>query len=130
MPFPVVTTFKTAGTYKKWQWPNSAHITYAWHALLLWHTYLHTYIYTAPARICTPLIVSRSLANYNMYLIKHLVENGCVFNRMWVGVYIWSLVNICDIMKCCKYMASLFGFGLQTLSCSSELIQGLNSSRD
>ena len=42
---------------------NSAHITYAWHALLLWHTYLHTYIYTAPARICTPLIVSRSLCS-------------------------------------------------------------------
>ena len=45
VPFPVVTTFKTAGTYKKWLWPNSAHIKYAWHALLIWHTYLHTYIY-------------------------------------------------------------------------------------
>ena len=41
----MVTTFKTAVTYKKWQWPNSAHITYAWHALLLWHMYLHTYKY-------------------------------------------------------------------------------------
>ena len=36
----MVTTFKTAGTHKKWQWTNSAHIMYAWHALLLWHTYL------------------------------------------------------------------------------------------
>ena len=45
MPFPLVTTFETAGTYKKWQWPYSAHITYTWHALLLWHTYLHTYIH-------------------------------------------------------------------------------------
>ena len=27
-----------------------------------WYKYI--YIYTAPARICTPLIVSRSLANY------------------------------------------------------------------
>ena len=45
MPFPVVTTFKTAGTYKKWQWPNSTHITYAWHVLLLWHsTSIHIYI--------------------------------------------------------------------------------------
>ena len=61
----MVTTFKTAGTYKNWQWPNSAHIMCAWHALVLWHRYLHTYIYIyiyiAPARICTPLIVSRSL---------------------------------------------------------------------
>ena len=29
VPFIVVTTFETAGMYKKWQWPNSAHITYA-----------------------------------------------------------------------------------------------------
>ena len=32
VPFPVVTTFETAGKYKKWQWPNSADITYAWYA--------------------------------------------------------------------------------------------------
>ena len=68
VPFPLVTTFETVGTYKKWLWPNSAHIMYTWHALILWHTYLHTYIYirTAPARICTSLIGSRpicSLAN-------------------------------------------------------------------
>ena len=41
VPFPLVTTFKIAETYKKLQWTNSAHIAYAWHALLLWHTYLH-----------------------------------------------------------------------------------------
>ena len=29
----------------KWQWPNSAHISYMWHALLLWHTYVRTQIY-------------------------------------------------------------------------------------
>ena len=36
-----------AGTYKIWLWPNSAHITYTWHALLLCHTppYIHIYIY-------------------------------------------------------------------------------------
>ena len=28
VPFPVVSMFDTASTYKKWQWPNSAHITY------------------------------------------------------------------------------------------------------
>ena len=75
MPFPLVTTFETTGTYKKWLWPNSAYITYTWHALLLWHTYLHTYIYiyiyiyirTASAQICTPLIVSCSLANYGRF---------------------------------------------------------------
>ena len=68
----MVTTFKTAGTHKNWQWPNSSHITYAWHALLIWHTYLHTYIYiyiyTAQARICTPLIVSRSLRSLANYI--------------------------------------------------------------
>ena len=80
VPFPLVTTFKTAGTHKKWQRPNSDHITYAWHALLIWHTYLHTYIhiYTAPARICTPRMVSRSLrslANDTSHvLIQH--NNG------------------------------------------------------
>ena len=45
MQFPLVTKFETAGTYEKWLWPNSAHITYAWHALLLLYSYLHTYIY-------------------------------------------------------------------------------------
>ena len=47
MPFPLVTTFETGGTYKKWLWPNSAHITYMWHALLLCYTffYFHTHIY-------------------------------------------------------------------------------------
>ena len=84
----MVTTFKTAGTYKNWLWPNSAHITYAWHALLIWHTYLHTYIYiyiyiyTAQARICTPLIVSRSLrslANYRGFLLPVAVGG----NLMW-----------------------------------------------
>ena len=35
--FPVVTTFETAGTQKKWLWPNSTHIMCAWHALLLCH---------------------------------------------------------------------------------------------
>ena len=35
VPFPLVTTFETACTHKKWLWPNSAYITYAWHALLL-----------------------------------------------------------------------------------------------
>ena len=44
MPFPLVTKFETAGTYEQWMWSNSAHITYAWHALLLRYSYLHTYI--------------------------------------------------------------------------------------
>ena len=30
---------------QKWLWPNSAHNTYAWHALLLWHMCVHIYIY-------------------------------------------------------------------------------------
>ena len=81
VPFPVVTTFKTAGTHRKWQWPNSAHITYVWHALLLWHTYLHTYIYiyirTTPARICTPLI-SVSLASPACQLCIH-VRLSCYY---------------------------------------------------
>ena len=34
VPFPLVTTFEMAGTYKKWLWPNSAYIRYMWHALL------------------------------------------------------------------------------------------------
>ena len=45
VPFPLVTMFETADTYKKWLWTNSTYITYTWHALLLWHMYLHTYIY-------------------------------------------------------------------------------------
>ena len=54
--------FKIAGSYKKWRLPNSAHITYARHAILFWHMYLRTYVdtYTAPVRICTTLIGSRS----------------------------------------------------------------------
>ena len=81
VPFPLVTTFETTGTYKKWLWPNSAYITYTWHALLLWHTYLHTYIYiyirTASAQISTPLIVSRSfrsLANYDTHTSTQVVD--------------------------------------------------------
>ena len=50
--------YKTAGTYKKWQWPNSTHITYARHVLLLWHTYLHTYIYRTSSNLYTPDSVS------------------------------------------------------------------------
>ena len=63
VPFPLVTTFETAGTYKKWLWPNSAYITYTWHATNMTYVppYIYIYIRTAPARICTPLIVSRSL---------------------------------------------------------------------
>ena len=45
MPFPLVTTFETAGTYKKRLWPNSAYITYMWHALLFCFMYLHTHIH-------------------------------------------------------------------------------------
>ena len=45
VPFPLVATFETAGTYKKWLWPNSAYITYTWHALLFCFTYIDTYIY-------------------------------------------------------------------------------------
>ena len=48
---------------QKWLWPNSAYNTYMWHALLLAHVRPHIYIYITPARICTPLMVSRSLVN-------------------------------------------------------------------
>ena len=86
MLFPLVTTFETTGTYKKWLWPNSAYITYTWHALLLWHIYLHThththiYICTTSARICTPLIVSRSLRS----LANHIYES-----TIWERVYMY-----------------------------------------
>ena len=50
VPFTVVTMFKTDGTHKKCQWPNSAHIMFALHALLLWHTCLHTYLLRTPPR--------------------------------------------------------------------------------
>ena len=49
---------------KKWQWPNSAHITYAWHALLVWHTYLHTYIC-----ICNST-VSREISGTNFTSVR------------------------------------------------------------
>ena len=53
VPFPLVTTFEMAGTYKKWLWPNSAHITFTWHVLLLWHTYHHTYILLVMCSVST-----------------------------------------------------------------------------
>ena len=83
VPFPLVTTFKTTGTYKKWQWPNSTHITYAWHALLLWHTYLHT----APAQICTPLIVSRSLASNLGFRSIEVVSENVPLKRGGSSIY-------------------------------------------
>ena len=91
VPFPLVTTFETAGTYKKWLWPNSAHIMYTWHAPILWHTYLHTYIYirTAPARICTPLIVSRplhSLANTRIPITNLVANPETIFNMDETGM--------------------------------------------
>ena len=42
-------------------------------------TSIHIYIYTAPARICTPLIVSRSLrslANYRPFPLAQKPSNG------------------------------------------------------
>ena len=78
VPFPLVTTFETS-TYKKWLWPNSTYITYTWHALLLWHTYLHTYIYIyiyrTSSNLYTPDSVSlASLARqlWHIYLHTHI----------------------------------------------------------
>ena len=89
--FPMVTTFETVGTYKKWLWPNSAHITYAWHVATIMPTSIHIYIYTytAPDRICTPLIVSRllrSLANYSKVTIA---ESKLVARVSMSNTYVW-----------------------------------------
>ena len=67
MPLPLVTTFKTAGTYKKKQYPNSVQIKYAWHVLLLWHTYLHTYIYIYHTSSNLYIPDSVSLANTHVH---------------------------------------------------------------
>ena len=61
--FPVVTTFKTAGTYKKMAVAElRPHYICVACATNMAHVppYIYIYIYTAPARICTPLIESRS----------------------------------------------------------------------
>ena len=115
VPFPVVTTFKTAGTYKKWLWPNSAHITYAWHALLIWHTYLHTYIYIyiyiyiyrTSSNLYTPDSVS--LASLARQLIGERAKRarhyqGCT-NSSWCGTYIYIYIYVwryvCHISSAC-----------------------------
>ena len=105
VPFPLVTTFETAGIYKKWLWSNSAYITYTWHALLIWHTYLHTYIYiyirTTSARICTPLIVSRSfhsLANNNTFQDNRDSRLFPKTTQIW---YVHSgMIGNCILLNC------------------------------
>ena len=69
VPFPLVTTFETAGTYNKWLWLNSAYITYTWHVLLLWHTYFHTciYIYIYTDRISSNLYTPDSVSHANCF---------------------------------------------------------------
>ena len=91
VPFAVVTTFKTAGMYKKWQWPNSAHITYAWHALVIWYNtsiHIYIYIYRTSSNLYTPDSVSlASLAR--QLLLKNIAV--CVS-----GVIALVLVEMLD----------------------------------
>ena len=66
VPFPLVTTLETAGTYKEWLWPNSAYITYVWHALLFCFTYLHTYIYIYTYRTSSNLYTPDSVSHTSL----------------------------------------------------------------
>ena len=113
VPFPLVTTFETAGTYKKWLWSNSAYIAYTWHALLIWHTYLHTYIYicvcTASARICTPLIVSRSLRSLANY-------GACATNMAHTQSYSRAMAPALGMCFCfCELLLGKQGMYLKTI---------------
>ena len=83
MPFPLVTTFETAGTYKKWLWPNSAHITYAWHVLQLWYTYLHTYIYIYTYRTSSNWYTPDSVSLAS--LSRQLISVDCVLSETELG---------------------------------------------
>ena len=67
-------------------WPtcNSAHIKYR---VMRTRTYVHIYIihiYIAPARICTPLIMSHSLANRGKYV--HTIYDTTYVKHMCVAL--------------------------------------------
>ena len=89
VPFPLVTTFETAGTYKKWLWPNSAYITLR--GMRYYYgtrTSIHIYIYTY--RISSNLYTPDSVSLARQLLAVAVVTTHCipmlpVRTRDWLG---------------------------------------------
>ena len=98
--FPLVTTFETAGTYKKWLCPNSAHITYTWHALLLWHTYLHTYTYRISSNLYTTDRVSLARQLYDKSPFEFaLCDDYGLWCRVNGGCFVSGIVQVRHLLQ-------------------------------
>ena len=96
--------FETAGTYKKWLRSNSAHITYAWHAVLLTdlppyahieQLYLTSYAQSAEDTAQQKSMATAGVLSDYFYGPKDS-ETRCVISRSYhclLSIFILTILN-------------------------------------